>query len=37
VLRLAGEGTVKFEEAMRHATNPGDLKLRALQMGLVAT
>ena len=35
ILRLVGNGTIGFEEAMHNATNPGDLKLRAQQLGLV--
>jgi twitching motility protein PilT len=37
LLRLAGTGVVSFEEALRHATNPSDLKLRAQQLGLIST
>lgn len=37
LLRLAGTGVVTFEEALHHATKPSDLKLRAQQLGLVAT
>jgi twitching motility protein PilT len=37
LLRLAGTGVVTFEEALRHASNASDLKLRAQQLGLVAT
>jgi len=37
LLRLAGTGVVSFEEAIRHATKPADLKLRAQQLGIVAT
>ncbi len=37
LLRLAGTGVVTFTEALRHATKPGDLKLRAQQLGLVTT
>jgi len=37
LLRLAGTGVVTFEEAIRHATKPADLKLRAQQLGIVAT
>jgi twitching motility protein PilT len=37
LLRLAGTGVVTFEEALRHATNASDLKLRAQQLGLIAT
>ncbi len=37
LLRLAGAGVVTFAEAMRHATKPSDLKLRAQQLGVVAT
>jgi twitching motility protein PilT len=37
ILRLAGNGTITFEQAMRHATSPGDLKLRAQQLGLLKT
>jgi len=35
ILRLAGNGIITFEEAMRSATNPADLKLRAEQLGLI--
>ena len=35
ILRLAGNGTIAFDEAMRNATNPSDLKLRAQQLGLL--
>jgi twitching motility protein PilT len=37
ILRLAGNGTITFEQALRHATSPGDLKLRAEQLGLLHT
>jgi twitching motility protein PilT len=37
LLRLAGTGAVTFEEALRHATRPSDLKLRAQQLGIVTT
>jgi len=37
LLRLAGTGVVTFAEALRHATNPSDLKLRAQQLGLIST
>ena len=37
LLRLAGSGVVSFAEAIRHATKPADLKLRAQQLGIVAT
>lgn len=37
LLRLAATGVVGFDEALRHATNPGDLKLRAQQLGLITT
>ncbi len=37
ILRLAGKGTITFDQAMRHATSPGDLKLRAEQLGLLKT
>lgn len=37
LLRLAGTGVVSFDEALRHATKPADLKLRAQQLGLLAT
>jgi twitching motility protein PilT len=37
LLRLAGTGAVTFEEALRHATKPSDLKLRAQQLGIVTT
>ena len=35
ILRLAGNGTITFDEALHNATNPADLKLRAQQLGLV--
>ena len=35
ILRLAGNGSITFDEAMLNATNPGDLKLRAQQLGLI--
>jgi twitching motility protein PilT len=35
ILRLAGNGTITFDEALRNATNAADLKLRAQQLGLV--
>jgi twitching motility protein PilT len=37
ILRLAGNGSIAFDEALRNATNPADLKLRAQQLGLVGT
>lgn len=37
ILRLAAAGRVTWEEAMRHATKPADLKLRAQQLGFLAT
>ena len=37
LLRLVGTGVVTFEEALRHATKPTDLKLKAQQLGLVST
>ena len=37
ILRLAANGTITFDQAMRHATSPGDLKLRAQQLGLLKT
>jgi twitching motility protein PilT len=37
ILRLAGSGAIAFDEAMRTATNPADLKLRAQQLGLIGT
>jgi twitching motility protein PilT len=37
LLRLAASGTVTFDEALRHATNAADLKLKAQQLGLLAT
>jgi twitching motility protein PilT len=37
LLRLFGAGVITFAEAMRHATKPADLKLRAQQQGLIAT
>ena len=35
LLRLAGTSVVTFDEAMSHATNPADLRLRAQQLGIV--
>ena len=35
ILRLVSKGVVSMTEAMRHATKPADLKLRAQQMGIV--
>ena len=35
ILRLVSNGIISFEEAMRTATNPADLKLRAEQLGLI--
>ena len=37
LLRLVGTGVVTFGEALRHATKPTDLKLKAQQLGLVST
>ena len=37
ILRLAGSGAITFEQALRHATSPADLKLRAQQLGLLKT
>ena len=37
LLRLAGTGVVTFEEAMSHASKPSDLRLKAQQLGIVAT
>lgn len=37
LLRLAGTGVIAFEEALRHATKPADLKLRAQQLGMIGT
>jgi len=37
LLRLAGTGVVTFEEAMLHATKPGDLRLKAQQLGVIGT
>jgi len=37
LLRLVGTGVVTFDEAMRNATKPGDLKVRAQQLGIVTT
>jgi twitching motility protein PilT len=37
ILRLFGKGAISFEQAMRHASSPGDLKLRAQQLGLLKT
>ena len=37
ILRLAATGRVTWEDALRHATKPADLKIRAQQLGLVGT
>jgi len=37
ILRLFAAGAVSFPEALRHATKPADLRLRAQQQGLIAT
>jgi len=37
ILRLFASGAVTFAEALRHATKPADLRLRAQQQGLIAT
>ena len=37
ILRLASTGLVTFEEGFRYATKPADLRLRAQQLGLLAT
>lgn len=37
ILRLFATGAVSFAEALRHATKPADLRLRAQQQGLIAT
>ncbi len=37
ILRLFASGAVTFTEALRHATKPADLRLRAQQRGLIAT
>jgi twitching motility protein PilT len=37
LLRLAGTGVVTFDEAMTHASKPSDLRLKAQQLGIVAT
>jgi twitching motility protein PilT len=37
ILRLFASGKVTFSEALRHATKPADLRLRAQQQGLIAT
>jgi twitching motility protein PilT len=37
LLRLVASGVVTFEESLRHATKPSDLKLKAQQLGLVST
>jgi len=37
VLALFEEGSITFSEAMRSATKPADLKLRAQQLGLIPT
>ena len=34
ILRLVSKGVVSMTEAMRHATKPADLKLRAQQLGI---
>jgi len=37
ILRLFAAGRITFEDALRHATKPADLKLCAHQQGLIAT
>jgi twitching motility protein PilT len=37
LLRLIGTGVVTFEEAILHATKPSDLRLKAQQLGILAT
>lgn len=37
ILRLVGAGAITLEQALRHATSPADVKLRAQQMGLIET
>jgi twitching motility protein PilT len=37
LLRLAGTGVITFDEALRHASNGADLRLRAQQLGLIDT
>jgi len=37
ILRLAGSGVITFDQAMRNATSPADLKLHAQQLGLLKT
>jgi twitching motility protein PilT len=37
ILRLFAAGAVSLPEALRHATKPADLRLRAQQQGLIAT
>jgi twitching motility protein PilT len=37
ILSLLEQGEITFDEAMRHATRPSDLKVTAQRMGLIAT
>ena len=37
ILRLFAAGAITFAEGLRHATKPGDLRLRAQQTGLIPT
>jgi len=37
ILRLFAAGAITFAEGLRHATKPGDLRLRAQQSGLIPT
>ena len=37
LLRLFSDGAITFAEALRHATRPADLRLRAQQSGLIPT
>lgn len=37
ILRLLAAGRVTVDEAMRHATRPSDLRLRAQQLGVIGT
>ncbi|MBN2113658.1 MAG: PilT/PilU family type 4a pilus ATPase [Acidimicrobiia bacterium] len=37
ILRLFAAGVITFAEGLRHATKPGDLRLRAQQTGLIPT
>jgi twitching motility protein PilT len=37
LLRLFSDGAITFAEALRHATRPADLRLKAQQTGLLPT